>query len=247
MSPLRLNPKSFDALFGGIFLLVGLPLFVVSLYFFYTDWRFSRDARSTEGTVLTKEIRRSVDTRSDRPGGRSETRHYEVTYRFKIDGNTLEGRDELSQGDWERLRERGPVGVLYLPQTPSSSRLAGNRPWLMKVMFGVLGLIFTTIGGTSVLHSIRHARLEAWLRQHGVSTQGTVTDLRERNVRINKVPLWRLQYEYRDYQGHPHVRTIDMLADEAEHWNVGNIGKVLYDSKRPTEAVWLGRDDQIQS
>jgi hypothetical protein len=34
-----------------------------------------------------------------------------------------------------------------------------------------------------------------------------------------------------------------MLADEAEHWNVGNIGKVLYDSKRPTEAVWLGRDD----
>jgi hypothetical protein len=28
---------------------------------------------------------------------------------------------------------------------------------------------------------------------------------------------------------------------------VGNIGKVLYDSKRPTEAVWLGRDDEIQS
>jgi hypothetical protein len=240
MSLFRLNLKSSEALFGGIFLLVGLPLLVVSLYLFYTDWRFSRDGRSSEGTVLTREIRRSESRRS---GQRSETRHYEVTYRFTVDGKTLEGRDELSQGDWERLRERGPVGVLYLPQNPSSSRLAGNRPWLMKVMFGVLGLIFTTIGGTTVLRSIRHARLEAWLRQHGVSTQGTVTDLRERNVRINKVPLWRLQYEYRDYQGHPHVKTIDILADEAEHWNVGNIGKILYDSKRPTEAVWLGRDN----
>jgi hypothetical protein len=242
MSPFSLNQKSLGLWVGGIFLLVGLPLFIVSLYLFYNDWRFSRDGRSTEGTVLAKEVRISrSDGRSDRP--RRDTRHYEVSYRFTVDGKTLEGRDELSQGDWERLKERGPVGVLYLPQRPSSSRLAGNRPWLMKVMFGLLGLIFAVLGGPILLSSIRHARLEAWLRQHGVGTQGTVTELRERKLKINKVPLWRLHYEYRDYQGHPHVKSIDMLADEAEQWKVGNIGKVLYDSKRPTEAVWLGRDD----
>jgi hypothetical protein len=34
-----------------------------------------------------------------------------------------------------------------------------------------------------------------------------------------------------------------MPADEVAEWKIGDIGKVLYDSKQPTEAVWLGRDD----
>jgi len=246
VSPFTFSPRSFGVWFGGIFLLVGLPLFVVSIFLFYDDWRFSREARSTEGTVLTKEIRQSDDsTGADRRAGRgtSRTNHYEVTYRFTVQGETLEGRDELTQEDWERLREHGPVGVLYLPQTPSSNRLAGQRPWLMKTMFGLIGSVFTVLGGTIVVRSVRHARLEARLRQHGVSTQGTVTELRVRNLRINDVQQWRLHYEYRDHQGHRHVKTFDLPEDEAQQWKVGDVGSVLYDSAQPTEAVWLGRDD----
>jgi hypothetical protein len=39
-----------------------------------------------------------------------------------------------------------------------------------------------------------------------------------------------------------HRNTIDIPADEAEQWKVGDSGKVLYDSKQPIEAVWLGRE-----
>lgn len=242
MSPFTLTRTSFGFWFGGIFLLVGLPLFVVSIFLFYDDWRFSQEARSTQGLVLAKEIRQSHSSRRS-GSSRSRTKHYELTYRFTVQGETFEGRDELSQEDWERLAERGPVDVLYRPQKPSSNRLAGHRPWLLKTMFGLLGSVFTVLGGTIVVRSVRHARLEGRLRQHGVSTEGTVTELRVRNLKINDVQLWRLHYEYRDSQGHRHVKTIDMPEDEIQRWKVGDIGQVLYDPAQPAEAVWVGRPE----
>ncbi len=241
MSSFTFN-RSIGVWFGGIFLLVGLPLFVVSIFLFYDDRRFSQQARSTQGTVLTKEVRQSH--RSTRSGGnRTPKTHYEVTYRFTTEGSTLEGRDELSREEWERLREHGPVDVLYRPHRPSSNRLAGHSSWLMKTMFGLIGSVFTVLGGTVLVRSLRQARLQERLRQHGVSTQGTVTELRVRNLRINDVQQWRLHFEYHDFQSHRHVKTTDMPEDEALQWKVGDVGKVMYDSARPTEAVWLGRAD----
>jgi hypothetical protein len=83
------------------------------------------------------------------------------------------------------------------------------------------------------------------LRQHGVRTQGIVTELQERNVKINDVQQWRLHYEYSDFQGIRHPGTIDLPEDEAQGWKVGDAGAVLYDPSRPTEAVWLGRETGV--
>jgi hypothetical protein len=33
-----------------------------------------------------------------------------------------------------------------------------------------------------------------------------------------------------------------MPQHEANLWKVGDVGGVLYDSTRPTDAVWLGRE-----
>ena len=79
------------------------------MFQFYDDWRFAGEARSIDGIVLTKEIRRSGSGRSRS----SETKHYEATYRFTVDSQTIEGRDELRQEAWSRLIEREPVEVLY--------------------------------------------------------------------------------------------------------------------------------------
>ena len=229
---------SFGFWFGGISLVVGLPWFVVNgVIPFYADWRFAREGRSTQGMVLTKEIRRSGNTRS-------ETLHYEATYRFAVAGETIEGRDELALEDWERLIERESAEVLYRARNPSSNRLAGNRPWINKTFFGLLGLVFAVLGSTVFVRSVRSARLEWHLRQHGVNTQGTVTELRDRNLKLNGAQQWRLCYEYRDFQGHRHVKTFDLPQDEAQRWQPGDVGSVLYDSSRPTEAVWLGRDSR---
>jgi uncharacterized protein DUF3592 len=229
--------KSFGFWFGGISLLVGLPWFVVNgVIPFYADWRFAQEGRSTRGMVLTKEIRRSGNTRS-------ETLHYDVTYRFAVSGETIEGRDGLLLEDWERLIERQSADVLYRAGNPSSNRLAGNRPWIKRTFFGFLGLVFAVLGSTVFARAVRNARLEWHLRQHGVNTQGTVTELRDRNLELNGAHQWRLFYEYRDFLGHRHVKTFDLPQDEAQRWKTGDVGGVLYDSARPTEAVWLGRED----
>jgi hypothetical protein len=226
--------RSVGIWFGGIFLVVAVPMVVVPAFLFYNDWLFARSASATQGMVLTKEIRRS--------GRQNRATEYRLTYRFTVDGKTLEGRDELLQQGWERLTERAPTEVRYLPQRPSSSRLAGPRPWIQKAVFALVGSVFSVVGATFFIGAVRRARLEWRLRRHGVNAHGTVTELRERDLKINGERLWRLHFEFRDFQGRVHRNTIDMSADEAQQWKVGDSGNVLYDSSQPVEAVWLGRD-----
>ena len=227
--------KSFGFWFGAFALLAGLPwLGVNGIIPLYDARRFAREGLATPGVVLTKEIRRSGSSRS-------ENKHYEATYRFTVMGETIEGRDELSFEDWGRLVEREPAEVLYLAQEPSANRLTGRRPWLQQAFFGLLGLVFTVVGGTVFVRAVRHARLEWHLRQHGVNTQGTVTRLQDRNLKVDGVQLWRLHCEYCDFQGERHVQTFDIPLNEAQGWKVGDAGGVLYDPARPSEALWLGR------
>ena len=229
--------KSFGFWFGAVALLVGLPWFIVNGALpSHANWRFAREGLATTGIVLTKEIRSS-----GRGGNRTE--HYEATYRFAVSGETIEGRDELSREDWERLIEREPANVLYRPGKPSSNRLAGDRPWILQTVFGLVGLIFAVAGSTVLVRSARSAKLEWHLRQNGVRSPGTVTDLHDLNLKLNGARQWRLQYEYRDFRGQSHLKTLDLPQHEAQAWQPGDVGAVLYDSTRPADAVWLGRDE----
>jgi hypothetical protein len=54
--------------------------------------------------------------------------------------------------------------------------------------------------------------------------------------------LWRLQYQFSDFLGRRHVKTIDLPESEAKLWSVGQSGCVLYDSARPADALWIGRE-----
>jgi hypothetical protein len=237
-----LTSKPFGFLFGGIFLVVGLGFVVTTGLSLLNDRSFARDARSTPGIVLKKNITESG--RSQRQGStRSRTKHYEVIYRFTVDGRVLEGRDELSEQEWDRLTEGKPADVLYLPLSTASNTLAGSRPWGATLIFGLLGLMLAALGAFVFSGTIRQARLASRLRQHGVSVKGTVTELVERKLKINGVRQWGLRYEYADFQGHRHEGAIDLPAHEAQAWSVGDTGSVSYDPERPVEAIWLGRPD----
>jgi hypothetical protein len=233
-SVLRLALQSGGFLAGAIILVVGLPFLVGGLVLFYADWQFANEARVTQGMVLTKSTRTS--------GRGSRTKHYETTYRFSVDGDTFEGDEEVSQAFWERLVEREPVDVSYRPTKPSANQLEPEGRWLLKVLFTLLGGLFTAIGGTLFRRSLAHAALELRLRQTGVRTTGTITSLAPLNLKINSVQQWRLEYEYQDFQGHRHVGTLDLPAPDAQPWKIGDSGTVLYDSSRPSVQIWLGDD-----
>jgi hypothetical protein len=229
---------SFGFWFGAIASVIGLLFFFAGGIPLYNDWRFAREGRSTTGLVLTKEIKRSGMGR----GRSSEAKRYEATYRFTVEGRTVEGRDELSREAWERLVEREAVQVRYRPARVVANRLAGARPWKHKIPFTLVGSVLIAVGGTAFGRAVRDARLEWRLRAHGVAAQGTITELQPRNLKVNEVQLWRLQYQFSDFLGRRHVKTIDLPESEAELWSVGQSGRVLYDSARPADAVWVGRE-----
>jgi hypothetical protein len=224
--------QSFGFWFGGIFLLLGSMAFLAAGSQLYADLKFARQAASTRGIVLTKDI--------ERFGKRNQSKRYWATYRFTAAGRTFEGRDELSFDGWQRLVEREPAEVLYLSNRADSSRLAGRRACFWKAFIAILGAIFVAVGGHFFLGAVRQARVEWRVRQHGVSAQGTITELRDRNLKVNDVRLWRLHYEFQDFQGRRHQNTADLAEDDALRWKPGDTGKVLYDSKHPSDALWLG-------
>jgi hypothetical protein len=220
--------------FGGMFLAAGLPALLGGASQVYEDLTFPRRASVASGMVLTKDFRRSST-------GRSSTRHYEATYRYVVAGGTFEGRDQVQFDAWKQLNERGPSTVLYLPEHPAASRLAGPRPWGGAVAFALIGALFSSIGSTFFFGAIRRARLEWRLRQSGVTAPATIVELRERNVKIDGIRQWRLHYEYRDFRGGAHSKSVDLPEDEAQHWKVGDAGSVVYDAARPGAAMWVGR------
>ncbi len=193
-----------SSLIWGIFIFVGLVLLALGTWQSLVDWRFAHEARAVKGTVLSKTTRTST---AGRTGSRSRTQHYEAIYRFAVQGEMREGRDELTQDDWERLKQGGQVDVLYLPDNPSSNRLAGPSRWFTNALFVLIGLVLTATGAVAGVRVARRARLEARLQQQGVSTKGTIIELAAGTLKLNNVKQWRLRYEYEDAQGHRHVQT----------------------------------------
>jgi hypothetical protein len=143
--------------FGGLFLLVGVPLLVVGVSRFYGDWQFAREALPTQGLTLTKEIKKGRNRANREP-----TREYEVTYRYSVDGETFEGRDELSADDWQTVVERAPISVSYRPARPSSSHLALRNAWLEKTVFVLAGSACMAAGCWVVIRSRRSGVSGDW-------------------------------------------------------------------------------------
>jgi hypothetical protein len=138
--PWRWTPELFV---GAIFLIVGTPLAVSGMLQLSDEWRFARSGVSTDGMVLTKEVKRS--------GRGQRTRTYEATYRLMVPEGAFENQARLSHAGWVRLKEREAVEVVYLPDRPSANRLAGPRPWATAAVMAVLGSVFFLIGATGLV------------------------------------------------------------------------------------------------
>src|SRR5262245_62105639 len=126
---------------GGLFAVIGLALLMGSSVLIHGDRAFAREAVSTDGTVITKQIRTTGGRQS-----RSRTTHYEATYRFTVDGRTFEGRDTLTKDMWHTLTEGGAVAGLYRPGDPGSNRLQGSDASWVHVGMLLAGLVLSAVG-----------------------------------------------------------------------------------------------------
>ncbi|HXG05077.1 MAG TPA: DUF3592 domain-containing protein [Candidatus Binatia bacterium] len=145
--------RSFPLWFGAIWLVCGAPFLVIGLYTaveaFREDQRFRRDAEVGEGMVLAKRIARNGDSRT-----------YRVEYRFRApDGTVLKRETSVSPEFWDRLVEREPVRVRFLPDRPERQRLEDEGPdWTGSLIFSGLGLVFAPLGGWVFFRGLREIR-----------------------------------------------------------------------------------------
>jgi hypothetical protein len=237
-----LAKRSFAFWFGGIWLSCGLLFLVIGIGVGVettrTGARLEREGQVTEGMVLTKTVSRRQDKR-----GRQST-SYRVGYRFTaVDGTVVNAEAEVSGRLWDRLVEREPVMVTYLPSRPQTSRLEGQpSDWMLPGIFALVGTVLTGIGGLIFVRGVRGILRELRLREEGAMVQATVVDVGPANVSFNGVPQWRVVYRYVDHRGREHEgRSTVMPPEEAQAWKPGDTATARFDTRAPRKSIWIGK------
>lgn len=126
---------------GRLIVGAGLACLAFAAWLFYGDWRFARDGRPVQGTVVAKEIERHRNRTTGFP-----SYDYVVRYRYALEGRAFEGEDTITQEVFDSLQAGGPVDVLYLPDAPQRSRLPGHTESFAKLWAILFGSMATFVG-----------------------------------------------------------------------------------------------------
>jgi hypothetical protein len=236
-----ITAKNFWLWFGGIWLACGLPFFVVGLYTgnqqLTADRRLAAEGRTVDGIVLTKAITYSSSSSSNR----SSSATYRVTFRFRTTDGLLVDEAEVSQDTWDRLIEREPIHVTYVPDAPQFHRIEGQvGGWIMPIAMTVIGGIFAGLGGIILLRARSRLHANARLQREGVVAEATVTEVRPGRMRINGVQQWLVRYQYQDDRGSVRMGSEHLSPEKAERWKAGDKATVRYDRRQPNQSLWVG-------
>lgn len=237
-----LAKRSFAFWFGGIWFFVGAPFLIIGIYVgintFRQQARFEREGQVTQGMVLTKWISRSRDSQ-----GREST-SYRVSYRFSAPDGTVVQREAQVSGElWDRLVEREPVRVTYLPSDPEINRIEDETSaWMLPLIFTGLGLVFVPIGGVIFFKGLGGILRELRLQDQGTMVEATVVEVGPAGVSLNGVRQWRIRYRYQDHRGRTRTGESGLMApEEAQAWKAGDTGTVRFDVRAPKKSMWVGR------
>ena len=135
------------------FLIFGLIFFRLSCEEDY----YEKGGARVQGIVLQKTY--SQGTRSTGGRGGSSSKHY-VSYRFTTkEGRTIEGRYDVLPGTWQKLKERDPVTVEYLPDSPDTNRIPEQRA--RSLTWTIMALVLLVASGVLFIISRRPRRAQA--------------------------------------------------------------------------------------
>ena len=121
--------------------------------------------QAVEGLVLSKAIvtKRSGGSGSSRS---SESTHHQVVYRFKADGAEIVGTSEVGADEWQRLKERGPIALVYAGGTPWIHRIEGDSAgWVAPLAFLLVGGLGMLGCGAAAFGFARRAPRQAHARR----------------------------------------------------------------------------------
>jgi hypothetical protein len=135
------------------FLIFGLIFFRLSC----EEGYYEKGGTRVQGIVLQKTY--SPGTHSTGSRGGSSSKHY-VNYRFTTkEGRTIEGRYDVLPGTWQKLKERSPITVEYLPDAPDTNRIPEQRA--RSLTWTIMALVLLVASGVLFVISRRQRRTQA--------------------------------------------------------------------------------------
>jgi hypothetical protein len=141
--------KNFLRIFVPVFGLVGLVFLAVASFSIRSEIQFRTGAIRVPGIVVEMERTR---------GSKGETM-YRPVFQFadlndrvhKVTGSVASSPPAYDTGE--------SVTVLYRPESPETAQLDSFMDaWFLPLVFGLLGSVFTSIGGGVLIYAIRHRR-----------------------------------------------------------------------------------------
>jgi uncharacterized protein DUF3592 len=225
----------FLVFFGAGFGLIGVIFLGIAIVVAATTMSFQAKADRTGGTVTGMEARTSTHRDSD-GHQRSSTAWYPTVRftaadgrRYSFEGSTGSNPPIYHVGDH--------VAVAYDPAEPSDARIdTFGSTYLLPLIFGGLGAVFTSIGVPFLVAGGRRLRLRSWLRRHGHEVWAEVVDVGpDLSVRLNGRHPYVVRATWQDPQtGRTHTATSDYLRhDPGPRFTADRGVRVLFDPSDP--------------
>jgi hypothetical protein len=114
----------------------------------------------------------------------------------------------------------------------------GREPVSETALFLGLGLLVGGGGAAILVVDGRRRRRAHRLRTAGVRTLATVVDVTPLRVFVNRQQLWRIRYEYKDFEHRTHRSAEYTTAEEATRWSPGQTVPILIDPAEPGSSLW---------
>ena len=224
----------FMLLFGGIFMLAGLPIFLV-----FFPYHLKDSLALSAGPAAT--ARGTVDAVEDTSYKVNSRRVHQLSYTFEIDGQEQSGQCYLAGGSYA---QGCPIQVRYLVGRPELNCVAGGtfdpagNFTLFIVIFPIVGLAFFIGGLWSATVGVGR---ELALARDGFLAEGRVTAVERTSVRVNRQYRYRVAVDF-DALG-PHQMSYFAYGydvERARRWMESNaVVRVIYDRQRPEHALVL--------
>ena len=237
-SPLTGLKREIELWVGVIFLFCGMALLVTGLNSAATEWSFERGATRVRATVIDRDFV---------PADRDENPKtvYRVRYRYStLEGEARERVEEVSVERWEALPPGAELDVALLsgfePRTEEKTR----ANWGGVLALVAMGTPFTLFGVWFGVPRMRRALRLISAYRSGVLAAAEVLEIVDSGIRINRVPMVRMRFRFRDAKGVSHEgETGPLYPEEAAALQPGARGAVRYDASAPDASVWVGREE----
>jgi hypothetical protein len=236
---LNLSGRTLLLLVGGLFSVVGLVFVYTGLHDARRERAYRDNGETVEAIVVAKSIERASRD------GNSATK-YEIRYRFGTpDGRSAEGKELVDVERWERLEPGSAFRITYLPDSPQTSRAAGESAMASAATLIALGSLLAAIGLGFLAWQARQLWREQRLLRSGLAARGTVLAIEPSNVTVNRVRQWIVRYRFTDHMGSAHeAASSPTPPGQAHALAVGDTVEVRFDAERPEDNVWIAPEER---